>query len=389
MKITILLQDFMGGAYYNALNVAASLRMEGHESSFILIEQTDRPTGARITDLTDFPSQTFSFSSTDNKHYLFRKLAAMIPDDCDTLLLNGLTDFRLVAHRLLGQKVIAIIHGDYSYYYEPATLSESRIDHFVGVSAAITGKLTDLMPHRKNDIVFIPPIVLDMRRPKSENTGQGLRIIFVGRLTPEKGFDLLPLIDEELKQRGIACVWTVIASHTTDRFDDWLYQPTVHYHERMANKDMAEIYARQDILLLPSHAEGFPLCILEAMQCGVVPVATDLPTLSGVINHGDTGFLFGINDIAAITAILARLSADPPLLRQTGIRAENHAASLYSEPILRKKWTELLSRVQSGKDLARPVASVYDRMDLPWLPNALTRKIRKLKARGKGKGKSN
>jgi glycosyltransferase involved in cell wall biosynthesis len=385
MKITMLLPDFMGGVYYNALNLATSLRLEGHESSFILIEQTDRPTDARITDLTDFACQHLSFSATDNKHFLFRKLATMIPDDCDALLLNGYLDFKLVSHRKIRQKVIGIVHGDYPYYYELATLSGNRIDHFVGVSAVITARLTELLPHRKNDILFVPPIVVDMRRLRAENIGQGLRIVFVGRMTPEKGFDLLPLIDDELKKRGVTCTWTVIAPHTTDRFDDWLYQPSVHYHERIANKDMAAIYAQQDILLLPSHAEGSPLCVLEAMQCGVVPMATDLPTLSGMINHEDTGFLFGIDDIAAITAILARLSADPELLRQVGVRAENHAASLYSEPVLRKKWTELLSRKQSGKDLARPVASIYDRMDLPWLPNSLTRGLRKLKTRGKDK----
>lgn len=385
MKITMLLPDFMGGVYYNALNLAASLRAEGHESSFILIEQKEEPADARITDLTDFPCRTFSFSAADNKHYLFRKLAAMIPDDCDVLLLNGYLDFRLVTHRSFRQKVIGIVHGDYPYYYELPTLSESRIDHFVGVSAAITARLNDLLPLRKNDIVFIPPIVLDMRRPRVENTGQGLRIVFVGRLTPEKGFDLLPLVDAELRQHGITCTWTVIAPHTTDRFDDWLYRPTVHYHEGVANKDMAAIYAQQEVLLLPSHAEGSPLCILEAMQCGVVPVVTDLPTLSSMINHGDTGFLFGINDITAITAILTRLNADPALLRQVGVRAENHAASLYSEPVLRKKWTELLNREQSGKDLARPVVSIYDRMDVPWIPNTITRGIRKLKTRDKGK----
>jgi glycosyltransferase involved in cell wall biosynthesis len=385
MRITMLLQDFMGGVYYNALNLAASLHTEGHESSFILIEQKDQPADARITDLTAFPHRTISFSAADNKHYIFRKLAAMIPDDCDVLLLNDYMDFRLVTHRNIRQRVIGIVHGDYPYYYELATLSESRIDYFVGVSSVITAKLTDLLPHRKNDIVFIPPIVLDMRRPRSENTGQGLRIIFVGRMTPEKGFNLLPVIDGELKQRGITCTWTVIAPHTTDRFDDWLHQPAVRYHERIANKDMAAIYSQQDILLLPSHAEGSPLCVLEAMQCGVVPVTTDLPTLSGMINDGDTGFLFGTDDITAITAILTKLSTAPALLRQAGARAENHAASLYSEPVLRKKWTDLLNREQSGKDLARPVVSIYDRMDLPWLPNIVTRGIRKLKTRDKGK----
>lgn len=386
MKITMLLPDFMGGVYYNALNLALSLRMDGYESSFILIEQTDRPADARITDLTDFPSRNFSYSATDNKHYLFRKLARMIPDDCDALLLNDFLDFRLVTHRPFRQKVIGVVHGDYAYYYDLAVSAESRIDQFACVSEVITGKLAALLPHRINDIVFTPPVVPDVRIDRKENTSNALRVVFVGRLTPEKGFDLLPLVDTQLKERGITCHWTIVAPHATDRYDQWLCQSGVRYHGRIDNKEMAAIYEQQDIILLPSHAEGFPLSILEAMKCGVVPVVTDLPTLSGVlVTNEQTGFLFGMNDISALSAILSRLSTDRILLRQTGIRAAGFVSSRYSEPALRAKWTDLLNRDKSGKDPARPVTSVYDRMDLPWLPNAMTRGIRKLKARGKGR----
>jgi glycosyltransferase involved in cell wall biosynthesis len=383
--ITILLRDYMGGVYYNSRNLAVLLAEEGWLTSFILTEQTDRPSGVEISDLADFNSRLFTFSAADNKRYLFRKLAGMIPEASHVLILNDYLEYKLVTHRPIHQKVIGIVHGDYDYYYELALSSESRIDHFVCVSPSIAAKLNGLIPHRKNDIVFIPSLVPDLRVNRMESAGDGLRILFVGRLTPEKGFDLLPLIDEELNQRGIRCRWTVVAPHTTDLYDEWLHEPQVQYHDRIANKAMPPVYAQQDVLLLPSHAEGFPLSILEAMKCGVVPVVTNLPTLAGgLVNDGLNGFLFPLNDIPAICAILARLNEDKVLLTQTAERAAAHALTHFGESSLRKKWIELLNRKESGKDTDRPVDSIYDRMDLSWLPNAVTRGIRNLKARGKG-----
>lgn len=384
--ITILLRDYMGGVYYNSLNLAALLADKGWLSSFILTEQTDRPSGAKISDLADFNSRLFTFSAADNKRHLFRKLAGMIPEASNVLILNDFLEYRLVTHRPFHQKVIGIVHGDYDYYYELASSSESRIDHFVCVSPSIAAKLSGLIPHRKNDIVFIPSLVPDFHVNRMEATGVGLRILFVGRLTPEKGFDLLPLIDREMKQRGIHCQWTIVAPHTTDLYDEWLHEPAVQYHDRIANKAMPPVYARQDVLLLPSHAEGFPLSILEAMKCGVVPVVTNLPTLAGeLVNDRKNGFLFPLNDIPAICAILTRLNEDRPLLKQTAEQAVAHASTHFGEAALREKWMELLNREQSGKDLVRPVDSIYDRMDLPWLPNAVTRGIRKLKTGRRGR----
>ena len=41
-----------------------------------------------------------------------------------------------------------------------------------------------------------------------------------------------------------------------------------------------------DVLVLPTHAEGLPLVIVEAMAAGVVPVATDLPSIAGARHDG-------------------------------------------------------------------------------------------------------
>ncbi len=376
--ITMILPDTLGGVYYNSLNLASLLERLGYEVSFILTRQLDKANGHSAADRPACPTTNFFFSSTDNKHHLFRKLAARIPANSEVLILNDWLDYKLVAHRRLSQKVIAILHGDYPFYYELARASENRIDQFIGISATITAKLTALLPHREKDIVFIPPVVPDPKGEAQKNSSSVLRIVFVGRLTRDKGFDQLPLVDEALVRSGIPCSWTIIAPHTTAAYDGWLHSQRVSYLDYVPNSEMSGVYGKQDIILLPSHAEGFPLTLLEAMKTGAVPLATKLETLLALIDHGRTGFLFPADDTDTIVQQITRLHVDRELLHRTGEAARALSLAAYGEATSAQDWTSLLKRPDSGKDLSGPVTLIYDRLDLPWIPNPAARVIRKL-----------
>jgi N-acetyl-alpha-D-glucosaminyl L-malate synthase BshA len=64
------------------------------------------------------------------------------------------------------------------------------------------------------------------------------------------------------------------------------------------------------VLLMPSELESFGLVALEAMACGVVPVATRVGGVPELITHGEDGFLEPVGDIAAQAARVAALLSD-------------------------------------------------------------------------------
>ena len=66
-------------------------------------------------------------------------------------------------------------------------------------------------------------------------------------------------------------------------------------------------------LLMPSDMESFGLVALEAMACGVVPVATRVGGVPELITHGEDGFLEEVGDIAAQSARVAALLTDDDL----------------------------------------------------------------------------
>ena len=67
------------------------------------------------------------------------------------------------------------------------------------------------------------------------------------------------------------------------------------------------------VLLMPSEMESFGLAALEAMACGVVPVATRVGGVPELITHGEDGYLEEVGDIEAQAARVVELLSDEAL----------------------------------------------------------------------------
>jgi glycosyltransferase involved in cell wall biosynthesis len=87
--------------------------------------------------------------------------------------------------------------------------------------------------------------------------------------------------------------------------------------------ELASLLADVDVLLLPSTAEGFSLALVEAMACGVAPVATRVGAAAEVVRDGRDGVLVAPRDADGLLAALTRLVADRGLL--DSMRASAHA----------------------------------------------------------------
>jgi L-malate glycosyltransferase len=76
-----------------------------------------------------------------------------------------------------------------------------------------------------------------------------------------------------------------------------------------------EKLAMADMMLLPSEMESFGLAALEAMACGVVPVASHVGGLPEVVEHGKTGFLAPVGDVNAMANYAIQVLSDEAMLR--------------------------------------------------------------------------
>ena len=88
--------------------------------------------------------------------------------------------------------------------------------------------------------------------------------------------------------------------------------------------------ARASVFCLPSHAEGLPMALLEAMAAGKAVVASAVGGIPEALQDGGNGLLVPAHDSAALAAALASMLADAGLRQRLGERARATVARHYS-----------------------------------------------------------
>ncbi|CAO4165013.1 Glycosyltransferase family 4 protein [Methylorubrum populi] len=84
-------------------------------------------------------------------------------------------------------------------------------------------------------------------------------------------------------------------------------------------RDVAGIFAAHHVGALPSRGgEGLPRTLLEAASCGRAILTSDVPGCRDLVRDGIEGLLVPPGDVAALTAALTRLAADPALVARMG-----------------------------------------------------------------------
>ena len=82
--------------------------------------------------------------------------------------------------------------------------------------------------------------------------------------------------------------------------------------------DLARIHAGLDVVALPSHSEGLPLAVLEAMAAARPVVASRVGGLPEAVEHGVTGLLVAPGDRRALVEALEAMLLDPGRRRALG-----------------------------------------------------------------------
>jgi glycosyltransferase involved in cell wall biosynthesis len=140
----------------------------------------------------------------------------------------------------------------------------------------------------------------------------------VGRLTRQKGFDLLVEATRRLVGEG----WPVeVRLAGAGRERDRLAAAAAGLPVRLAGfvEDVPGFLAGLDVFCLPSRAEGLPLALLEAMTAGLPCLTTAVGEIPAAA--GDAALVVPPGNVDALTGALRRLLGDPRLRAELGARA--------------------------------------------------------------------
>jgi glycosyltransferase involved in cell wall biosynthesis len=110
--------------------------------------------------------------------------------------------------------------------------------------------------------------------------------------------------------------------------------------------DPASVYLRAQFALLPSHFEGLPNALLEAMAFGLPVIATSVGGIPEVIEHGVSGLLVPPESPDVLAAAIMQLAGDSDLRLRLGAAARRRAAS-FAWPQCRDAHVNLYSSLLS------------------------------------------
>ena len=95
--------------------------------------------------------------------------------------------------------------------------------------------------------------------------------------------------------------------------------------------DVAPWLQALDVFALPSYAnEGVPQALMQAMAAGVPVISTPVGSIDELVRHEETGLMVPPQDVAALSAAIARLLADPALATRLAQAACAWVGSRYS-----------------------------------------------------------
>jgi GalNAc-alpha-(1->4)-GalNAc-alpha-(1->3)-diNAcBac-PP-undecaprenol alpha-1,4-N-acetyl-D-galactosaminyltransferase len=171
------------------------------------------------------------------------------------------------------------------------------------------------------------------------------RILAVGRLSREKGFDLLIHAFARLAERHRD--WELlIAGEGPQRSSLEHLAVDLSVAERVSLPGWVDspeqLICSSRVFVLPSRYEGFPNALLEAMACGAPVVSFDCE--SGpreIIRHNNNGLLVPAEDVQALASEIERIMTDDSLRVRLGLQARE-VVERFGEDSCFDRWDRVL-----------------------------------------------
>ncbi len=254
--------------------------------------------------------------------------------------------FRKTVYALLGlawnKKVIMHVHGGkFKDFY-----SEQRPEVQRGVSWLLNHMAVVIVLSKswqtffesvanKADIRILPNPVDGSAYSLMQNhvARKGNTVVFLGKLDEAKGaYDLLDAVPAVLRNHPNA-QFLLCGDGDVEQSRNLAFRRGVGTHVEFPGyvwaQDKLEILARSDVFVLPSHMEGVPIALLEAMFAGLPVVTTPVGGIPDFFQDGINGFFVPVGDSRVLADRISFLLAHEEQRRSFGEKNRELARSVF------------------------------------------------------------
>lgn len=296
--------------------------------------------------------------------YYMRVAADLRKQSCDVVHIHNFSQAVPIIRALNPTiRIVLHMHCEWLTQFEKDIVKSrlEKCDLVIGCSDYITNKVRSHFPQmaqkcqRVYNGVDVQQFTVGLR-----NVRQKQRVLFVGRISPEKGLHTLIEAFKQIADRFPASELQIIgpnkptlAEFIADLSDDlkvrrlalldppnYLERLKMQVPESLAQRisfvgqvshlQLQDYFQQSALLVNPSLSEAFGMSLVEAMASGVPVVATQVGGMTDVVTDGETGLLVPADDAEQLGAAIAHLLSDEALRQVMGQQGRQRAEDVFA-----------------------------------------------------------
>jgi N-acetyl-alpha-D-glucosaminyl L-malate synthase BshA len=375
MRIGITCYPTYGGSGIVATELGMELALRGHEVHFISYANPIRldPDTPNIyyheVEVSNYPLFVYPpyslalasrMAEVAERHQLdLLHVHYAIPHSISALLAQQMTTSRYLPFiTTLHGTDITLVGTDRSYF--PITkFSIERSDGVTTISEYMRKRTEDFFGIKKPIEVIHNFVNCDLYKPNPEAQKTGKkRILHISNFRPVKRVQdcvrALALVRKEVDAE------LVMAGDGPERgpAEELAHDLGIEQHIRFLGKQdhMERLIPRMHVLHLPSETEAFGLAALEAMACGVPPVATRTGGVPDLITHDVDGYMEPVGDIEAQASRLIQLLSNDLFREEKALAARKTAQTRFCTDLIIPKYEAYYKQVCEERGTLAAVA---------------------------------
>ena len=174
-------------------------------------------------------------------------------------------------------------------------------------------------------------------------------IVYIGRLSDEKGVDILIKAMKENSDIPLKIVGSGNYQPQLEALATQLGLKNVEFLGSQYGDDLESLFNNCRFVVVPSiWHENFPYVMMEAFARGKAVIGSDKGGIPEYISEGETGFVFPSHDVKSLAGFIRKLFDNPEKAKEMGLKAKAFADNQFNDEIFYQRLSAVYEKA-SGK----------------------------------------